>query len=239
MPSGDLSSTSPEQFFHSIPLALHCSLNLSWQDNSWFFKINLFIYWINICKALNYMSGTVLSFGDIMVNNMVIALAPGALDSHKAHRFHPQPVTHMIPSVLFIYTLNSKLGVLLRHSCISCFAHDMFISICWMTGWMNGHHMFFFSLRGLTISQDVSIAPLIHVHVLYFKTSCWKAIVSYAIRLLWLLIIFFTIVWYCKFPAFYFKIALLKSEKIHRRNSFPTFLKIYIFSSLSLSAHYL
>ena len=148
------------------------------------------------------MSGAVLSIGDIMVSNMVIALAPGALDLHKAHRFHPQPVTHMIPSVLFIHTLNSKLGVLLRHSCISCLTHDMFISICWMTGWMNVHHMFFFSLRGLTISQDVSIAPLIHVHVLYFKTSCWKTIVSYAIRLLWLLIIFFTIVWYCKFPAF-------------------------------------
>ena len=100
-----------------------------------------------------------------------------------------------------------------------------------MTGWMNGHHMFFFSLRGLTIFQDVSIAPLIHVHVLYFKTTCWKTIVSYAIKLLWLLIIFFTIVWYCKFPAFWFKIALLKSEKIHRRNSFPAFLKIYIFLS--------
>lgn len=76
------------------------------------------------------MSGAVLSIGDIMVSNMVIALAPGALDSHKAHRFHPQPVTHMIPSVLFIHTLNSKLGVLLRHSCISCLVHDMFISIC-------------------------------------------------------------------------------------------------------------
>ena len=76
------------------------------------------------------MSGTVLSIGDIMVTNMVIALASGTLDSHKAHKFHPQLVTHMISSVLFTYTLNSKLGVLLRHSCISCLAHGMFINIC-------------------------------------------------------------------------------------------------------------
>ena len=79
------------------------------------------------------MSGTVLSTGNIMVNNMVIALESGALDSHKAHKFHP----HMIPSVLFTYMLNSKLGVLLRHSWISCLAHGMFMNEYLQNDWMN------------------------------------------------------------------------------------------------------
>ena len=155
----------------------------------------------------------------------------GALDSQKAHRFRPQPVTHILSSVLFACTLNSELGVLLRRSCISCLAHDVLISICRMTGWMNGYHSF--SSRGPAIFQAVSIAPLIHVHVLYFKTLCWKTIVSYTIRLLWLLIIFFTIVWYFKFPAFWFKIALLKSEKKYTEGTAYLHLLRYIFFHLS------